>query len=406
MINRIEIYLIRDNENGFYGTIKLQTPSIQLNLTGFYLPFNETLFNGYEDWRKSHKEFYLPYQSTNYCDSNIPIEVLKNDENHEIERRQNVNFKYSNLKKTINDWLSTRDFSDREKQLRTELGKEDKIMVIISTKDDFAWKFPWHLWNFFDSYRNAWVVLSHSESRNDNSNKNDFLGQKVLAIFDKKDKSEWNDWLETSKINNIDLNPFIGEDIEQDEEVLVKLSEKLKQKHWNIIFFAGHSSSDTNNGEPKFYIKYPKVFLTIKNLENVLSNAINQGLQLAIFNSCDGLGLARELLKLNLPNVIVMREDVPNKVAEAFLKYFLKEFMVNKGIPAFLAVRNAIKSLQQEELKFPSASFLPVMCFNPATEPLVIPPDPELKPKPRQHSLLCLLLKWIFPGLVSDEERY
>ncbi|PZO11377.1 MAG: hypothetical protein DCF25_19485 [Leptolyngbya foveolarum] len=54
------------------------------------------------------------------------------------------------------------------------------------------------------------------------------------------------------------------------------------------------------------------------------------GLTLAIFNSCDGLGLAKYLSQaiapISVPYIIVMREAVPDAVAQTFLKYFLAAF--------------------------------------------------------------------------------
>lgn len=44
---------------------------------------------------------------------------------------------------------------------------------------------------------------------------------------------------------------------------------------------------------------------------------------IAIFNSCDGLGLAQELADLHIPQMIVIKEPVPDKLAQEFLKYFL-----------------------------------------------------------------------------------
>jgi hypothetical protein len=268
----------------------------------------------------------------------------------------------------MNYWLYiSREFCEREKQLRTALSKEDEIMVIISTQDDLAWRLPWHLWSFFDHYRNAGVVLSHPEFRNVNSNNNDFYRPKVLAIVDnRQNKNDLESWVERK---NIDLDILSG-DAFSDEEVKQKIAEKLDEQSWNILFFAGHSSSEG------IFIK-TGVPVTIFELENSLSKAIKRGLQLAIFNSCDGLDTARELLKINLPKVVFMREDVPNKVAEEFLKYFLEEFMADKGTPAFLAVQRASLSLRLLESRFPGASLLPVICSNPATEPLVISPDPE-----------------------------
>ena len=69
-----------------------------------------------------------------------------------------------------------------------------------------------------------------------------------------------------------------------------------------------------------------------------------------------------------------MREDVPNKVAELFLKYFLDEFMENQGSkPTFLVVQKVREKLEVYEYEsetnlFPGASLLPVICVNPATD--------------------------------------
>ena len=90
-------------------------------------------------------------------------------------------------------------------------------------------------------------------------------------------------------------------------------------------------------------------------------------MQLAIFNSCDGLGLAGELADLYIPQTIVMREPVPDIVAQEFLKYFLTGFA--EGQSFYLAVREARERLQGIENEFPGASWLPVICQNPAVIP-------------------------------------
>ncbi|MFB2897573.1 CHASE2 domain-containing protein, partial [Aerosakkonemataceae cyanobacterium BLCC-F50] len=99
--------------------------------------------------------------------------------------------------------------------------------------------------------------------------------------------------------------------------------------------------------------------------------AIKRGLSLAIFNSCEGLGLACQLISLHIPQMIVMREPVPDLVAQEFLKHFLEGF--SQGESFYLAVREAGERLQGLESDFPCASWLPVICQNPAESPLVWP---------------------------------
>lgn len=92
--------------------------------------------------------------------------------------------------------------------------------------------------------------------------------------------------------------------------------------------------------------------MTIEQLKYALKKAVVGGLNIAIFNSCDGLGLAQQLADLQIPQIIVMREPVPDRVAQAFLKYFLAAFA--QGQSFYLAVREARERLQGLEDRFPA----------------------------------------------------
>ncbi|MEL7331619.1 MAG: CHASE2 domain-containing protein, partial [Cyanobacteria bacterium J06560_2] len=107
--------------------------------------------------------------------------------------------------------------------------------------------------------------------------------------------------------------------------------------------------------------------LTIPQLKHALKKAIDRGLNTAIFNSCDGLGLAADLADLYIPQVLVMREPVPDRVAHAFLQGFLKSF--SEGVAFYGAVREAREQLQGLESRFPCASWLPVIVQNLAETP-------------------------------------
>jgi ABC-type phosphate/phosphonate transport system substrate-binding protein len=155
---------------------------------------------------------------------------------------------------------------------------------------------------------------------------------------------------------------------------------RLWEEYWDILFFAGHSSSKDGDKGYIYINRTDEGQLEISELEETLRTAIANGLKLAIFNSCDGLGLARQLEKLHIPQVIVMREPVPDKIAQEFLKYFLTDF--SRGTPLYTSVRHARKILQELLLvdrKFPGASWLPVICQNPTAKDFVWPsPQPKL----------------------------
>jgi WD40 repeat protein len=107
--------------------------------------------------------------------------------------------------------------------------------------------------------------------------------------------------------------------------------------------------------------------LTLKELKYALEKAVSKGLKLAIFNSCDGMGLGFELQQLHLPQAIVMREPVPDEIAQDFLRHFLPEFA--RGQSLYLSEREARLRLHGREDEFPGASWLPVIFQSPATTP-------------------------------------
>ena len=143
-----------------------------------------------------------------------------------------------------------------------------------------------------------------------------------------------------------------------------EINDQLWEECWDIIFFAGHSETEGETG--KIYIN-PTESLTINELWYALRKAVHGGLKLALFNSCDGLGLAKQLDDLHIPQMIVMRELVPDRVAQEFLKYFLSGFVNGKSF--YLAVREARERLQGMEGDFPCATWLPVICQNLAEMP-------------------------------------
>ena len=130
----------------------------------------------------------------------------------------------------------------------------------------------------------------------------------------------------------------------------------------------GHSKSSDDGSSGSIKINSTER-LSLSDLKNALKSAIKKGLKLAIFNSCDGLGLVGDLRDLYLPHTIVMREPVPDEVARQFLQYFLEDF--SQGHSLYLAVRNSRQRLEWMEDKFPCASWLPEFCHIPAARPFV-----------------------------------
>ncbi|TWH51259.1 CHASE2 domain-containing protein [Dulcicalothrix desertica] len=263
------------------------------------------------------------------------------------------------LQSTLNTWLKCESFQNIERQLRTLLSQDDEIKVIIETDVILLHRLPWHLWNFFDHYPFAELALSNHEygtprvSRTSSSAK-----VRILAVLGSNCNINIDeDRSLLQKLKNAQITFIVN-------PTRIELDELLWNQDWDILFFAGHSDSNDDIG--KIYIN-PCESLTVIQLKSALSKAIERGLKLAIFNSCDGMGLAKSLADLNIPQIIVMRERVPDLVAQKFLENFL--FAFEEGKSLYLAMREARAKLQGLENDYPCASWLPVIYQNPTTVP-------------------------------------
>ncbi|MEK0178446.1 CHAT domain-containing protein [Microcoleus anatoxicus] len=264
------------------------------------------------------------------------------------------------LEEKLNKWLNAEQFLAIDRILRERFNRSDEIQVIIQSENIDVRRLPWHLWDFLKPYRKAEIALSS-------------------PFYDRTLKTA----VTRNRIRILSiLGDYQGIDIDKDRQLLAKidaetaflvkpnrqeLNEQLwSEQGWDILCFSGHSSSEMDGSNGWIYINDTDK-LTIPDLKNALSTAIERGLQIAIFNSCDGLGLANQLASLHIPQIIVMREPVPDKVAQEFLKNFLTAFASGKSF--YLSVREAREKLQSLEEDFPCASWLPVICQNPAEVP-------------------------------------
>ncbi|BAY27058.1 rfrA pentapeptide repeat-containing protein [Calothrix sp. NIES-2100] len=268
----------------------------------------------------------------------------------------------TSLKKQVNLWLDSELFRPLKEQLLEKLNPSDSIRVLLQTEDSQLRRIPLHLWNFFERYPKAEIAISSTAYEKREKIKSAKSQVKILAILgDSAGINLQKDRLLLEELPNAKIT-FL---VEPQRQVL---NDELWLQPWDILFFAGHSSTQADAEIGNFRINSTDS-LTIAELKNALTKAIEQGLHLAIFNSCDGLGLAVNLADLHIPQMIFMREPVPDKVAQEFLKNFLTEF--SSGKPLYQSLRSARSKLQGLENEFPYATWLPVICQNPAEIPLV-----------------------------------
>jgi WD40 repeat protein len=317
-----------------------------------WLPTAREILENYDSWQSIYRRLDVNSRRGD------PATRFTNTSS--ISRLQQCSHSAEVLKSSLNNWYNSTEFSQIRDKLE-ELNEAEEIRIIIRSQNNRLWQLPWNL--FFDAflnrYPNAEVALSVPKARRASTQLMPRNKVRSLVVLGN-----------TTAIN-------ISAEFEQlsalpDSEVVLlaepsreELDEKLGQQDWSIVVFSSYSSSHSEPG--RIYINKTES-LTNGELKSALRDAVGRGLKLAIFNFEDGLGLARELASLHVPHIIVMREVVPNPVAQEFLKRFLQAFSDDKSL--YAAVREARERLQPLENVFPGATWLPVICQNSAAVPL------------------------------------
>jgi WD40 repeat protein len=329
------------------------------------LPAAPTVAELYKNWQSIYK---------NLCERKQLLSRSPEEEDDELEIDEGgitnvsvINFDElcQTLTESINAWLKSPEFINIDQRLRARLDPKEEIRVIVETSNVGLRRLPWQRWNFFEEYPLAELALSRPEYKRQERSQPKLPKQnvRILAI----------------------LGNCQGIDIEAETKFLLSLQDAdvvflanpsrsqfntmlWSDRGWDILFFAGHSQTEGETGRIYINENQTNNSLTVEQLEEAVKAAIEKGLKLVIFNSCDGLGLANALEKLHIPTVIVMREPVPNRVAQDFFNYFLQAFALER-LPLYRSVQRARRQLQGLEDGFPGASWLPVICQNPAVEP-------------------------------------
>jgi hypothetical protein len=141
------------------------------------------------------------------------------------------------LQDSLNTWLSAESFRLLREKWLEKLTPADEIRLILQTNDLQLQRLPWHLWDLLARYPKAEMALSAPAYEGVGKPLPVKAKVKILAI----------------------LGNSIGIDTQTDRSVLERLphteisflvepprqelTEQLWDQNWDILFFAGHSSS-------------------------------------------------------------------------------------------------------------------------------------------------------------------
>ncbi len=395
--NNVEIFLLTINREEVEQKISV---SLWLGNDRGYLPtIDGKLSTIPDDVRDFYQEWQSIYQN---IDSSRIKATIEQPQQPLQDSFWNYRANYQNIEEkletAINSWLN-HDRSETWHKVRDEIikriqsakdrGKE--IIVTIRTENDTLKQLPWHLWNIL-AESHAEVVCSLGNWQ---------PPQQISSEIEKYPEEE-NINILAIKGGGEDINIATEEKIWRSledkyqvkvtwwKEPQLKQFETLWHQKWDILYFAGHSNTQTiaDRGEKGHIYINENEYIITGELKNTLAKASLNGLKLAIFNSCNGFGIAEDLSNLNIqiPQVVFMREQIPDNIASQFLDFFLKAFTTGKSLSS--SVREArikLKECSESKKYLPGISLMPVISVN-VNAPILMGED-FFKPKNTENNL-------------------
>jgi branched-chain amino acid transport system substrate-binding protein len=236
------------------------------------------------------------------------------------------------------------------------------LRFFIQTSDPLLQRLPWQVWEFLSqTYPDVEVILSSDYRPSAVKLK---LPVRILAI-----EGDTSGTTANLDLTAIELIPGTTVKLLK-QPTQNQLRDHLWHESWDMLLFMGHSRSQARTGEIALNATET---LSLNDLHDALEVSVENGLKLAVFNSCDGVGIASKLADLRIPYTIAMRQRIPDTIAQSFLQTFLITF--SRGRSLHQAVYAARRKLQESQSRFPCAAWLPVIYQNPAA--------PEMRyPKP------------------------
>ena len=348
--------------------------------------YPQSLNKHYQNWQTAYLNFYQSEQMRGRVGGG-GIASLKLDCHAELVKAE-TKFMYE-----FHRWLRSAELYDIRSsiaQASVELVKnnstnvsgtadspnqlDNKALQVFVTCDPIELnRYPWEAWEIgteFAAIGDIQIIRAPSNIANETGNNHPQKRRltRILAVLGddtglnfQTDKDAVNSLLKIADVE------FIGWQPQQTpSEVIGQIKDAIaSEKGWDILFFAGHSNeTELTGGELGIA---PGVSISIKEIEPQLKIAKQRGLNVAIFNSCNGLNIAESLIDLGFGQVVVMREPIHNRVAQEFLVNFLQG--LGKHLNIYDSMMEARQNLRMEKSHtYPGAYLVPSLFCHPGAE--------------------------------------
>ncbi|CCI15032.1 putative branched-chain amino acid transport system substrate-binding protein [Microcystis aeruginosa PCC 9806] len=303
--------------------------------------------------------------------------------------RENLRKATQTLKDSLNEWLNSSDMSSIQNHILFHIGTKSEVRFFIQTTHFDLQQIPWECWNFLHEWCPD-VEIALTIQRNPPII-NLTPPIKVLVILGNIDIESKHTSLCLSSLQTVLGNPdkVSMKILSPSSELTLStknIHNELLENQWDIVVYLGHSQTSSDGYDGVFIIDNDTALSPEHNLRNSLKIAVKKGLKLVICNSCDGLGIGRQLANIGVPHIIVMKEPIAVRVALRFLEVFLPNFLEHKSLQESLTIARQELRLHEFEKDAASSSLLPRLIENPEEPPLILPLPPENTEENHQNS--------------------
>ncbi|AKV68464.1 Adenylate cyclase [Microcystis panniformis FACHB-1757] len=312
--------------------------------------------------------------------------------------RDNLRKATQTLKDSLNEWLNSSSLSSIQNRILFHIGNQSEVRFFIQTNHFDLQQIPWECWNFLHEWcpdveialtiqRNppiinltppikVLVILGNIDIESKHTS---LCLSSLQTLLGNQDKVSLHilspglkDTLSPKNIHKI-LSPGLKEPLSPKN-----IRHELIKNPWDIVVYLGHSQTSSDGHDGVFIIDNDTALSADDNLRDSLEIAVRKGLKLVICNSCDGLGIGRQLANIGVPHIIVMKEPIAVRVALRFLEVFLPNFLGHKSLQESLTIARQELKLHGFEEDAAGSSLLPLLIENPEEPPLILPKNKRL----------------------------
>lgn len=330
-----------------------------------YLPFLPSeLRQALENWRKSYRDLVSDQSlmvSTSVAQGSVGV----------------TGDHYDQLKCKLNLWLhDTSQFSQIREKLAAHRQNDHEFRIVLDFdcgEDNLALKqLPWQRWELLQEYYpNSEVTLSAQWGNNrypyprsskirilfilgQNISTEDINDVTLHYLFDLPNRSP----------NQVEIRTLSAQ---QGNLSIASLQQELvDESGYHILICIVHSRS-SNDGNAAYLQLSNHQELNINSFYQTLNIAAQNGLKLAILDSCANYGAANRFAGANLQFILV-KELIPVDAAAAVLNEFFRN-LSERGYSLLRAVHKARAVLEGYE-DYPGVADLPTVYIEPHEEPL------------------------------------